>query len=138
MAETYVSTNSVGCATLSRSSYHYKSLKELFDGVGKEDFEFWGDRYLRFMELYEHIKPNWRYALWGNVKTVDFSFMMMNDYPTIAKAMGRSIVFHMTSKKIAESQMQLGELLEQQHLMGQPLTEESTQKNVSPTNNYIK
>lgn len=132
MAEPYVSTNSVGCATPSKSSiYHYKSLKELFNGIGKDDFEFWGDRYLRFQEVYDYVKPHWRFALWGNIRTVDFSFMMMKDYPTIARAMGRSIIFQMNNKKLAEAQMQLGDLLEQQQMLGQSVPEEP--RHVRPT-----
>jgi len=135
MADRYVSTNSVGCATPSKpSKYHYKTLKELFDGVGKNDFEFFGDRYLRFLEVYDTIKPKWRYALWGNIKSVDHTFLMIDNYPAIAKAMGQSIIFHVKQEKFMEAQLQLGELLGQQR----ELDNEMNPKKMAPLNHYIK
>jgi len=135
MVETNVSTNSVGCATPSKPSvYHYKSLKELFDGVGKDEFEYWGDRYFRFLEIYERIKPKWRYALWGGTRFVDYAFMVMKDYPTIAKAMGHSIIFHITTQRLTEAQMQLGDLMERK----EEFEAEFPHKKQSPMNHYIK
>jgi len=117
MAEPYVSTNSVGCATPSKSSINL-TIQELFRGVNKDVFEFFGDRYFRFLEVYDLFRPKWRYALWGNQRSpADYTFLLLKDYPAIARAIGQSINWHMATKALQKAEMQMGDFVAQQEAL---------------------
>lgn len=111
MAEAYVSTNSDGCATPSKPSIQL-SIQELCRGVNKDKFEFWGDRYFRFLEFYDKLKPIWRFRLWGRISTpCDYAFLQMADYPTIAKSIGMSIQWHIADQALLKAQGDMNRLM---------------------------
>ena len=127
MAETYVSTNSVGCATPSRLSASL-TIQELCAGVNKDKFEHFGDRYLRFLEFYDTLKPIWKLRLWGRITSpCDYAFLQMKDYPTIAKSIGMSIQWHMADQALLKAQGDMNRLM----MQGQ-MTEEEINSKLPP------
>lgn len=134
MAENSIDTTAEACATVSKPRFSSRpTIQELCKGVNKDKFEFWGDRYLRFLEFYEKFKPKWKHRLWGNLPTVcDFAFLLMKDYPTIAKAVGSSIIFHMNNDNMMTAQMNLGNLL------GQQQENEQQIQRVTPQPTYLQ
>lgn len=118
MAESEVSTDKK-CTTVSKP---YRTIHELFSGVDKDAFEYLGDRYLRFLELYDKMVPRWRYKLWGyNQRPCDLTFMSMDSYPSIGKAIGTAIRFHMAQEDILKAQEKMGMFMQEQEQVNEQI-----------------